>query len=189
MTKKIFLRTAQVITAIFAGFNGFITKWSPPAFSSLSETSFEVGFTSFSALIILLIISAISKHFDKVKGKIWIGISIVIFVGGFLLGIFYRGSLNKHVIEYQIMGVTYFIVEGSELSRDAKEIAATQKTNDIKKIMGYFGPEELEQVWTKESRLQIERKLSTQYIFFVLLLCTSLFCLTEGLFNTQSTQS
>lgn len=176
-SKTIIIRGFQIVAVIFAGFNGFITNWGPPI-DAFSETSFEVGFTSFLALIILLIIVSVSKYYPNlVNKKGWISISIVFFVATIIIGTTYRSQIQKFVIVYPPNSI---VIIGNELTEDAQKYFDDHKITGNIRMLEDFGPNEIDRIWTIKSINRVTKIISTLYIFFVLSICISIFCITEG---------
>ncbi len=179
-SKTIILRGFQIVAVIFAGFNGFINDWGPPI-DAFSKTSFEVGFTSFLAFIILLIIFSISKYYPNlIKKKGWISISIFFFVTTIVLGVTYRTHLREHIVEFP-KGSMNLLIIGNDYTKSAKTFMEDNNITSNNEVIGAFGgASEINRVWETKSINRVIKIISALYIMFVLSICISIFCITEG---------
>ena len=180
MNSKILTRAVEAVAFVLAAFNGFFTNWAPPT-QQFSKLSFEVGLISVASLILLLLVIAIKKKLQAPRSKIfWLVIPLAIC--GVTLGIFYKTSLDKYVVEYPPGSKTYEITGETPdgYTKAARDFVARHpEISKVKLIAAFRGSQSL-QVWTESSVNEVQSKLSILYIIFVLMLVVSVFILAEG---------
>jgi hypothetical protein len=165
----------EVITFLLASFGGFLKNVAPP---DQVGASFPVGVLSFLALILLMIISAISRNAPtKKSNRRWIAAGIGCFTIAVPSAFIYQSMLGR-----------YTYPQSQELSK--RHIAASDEylTPDAQRFKGNknMTADELVQnlpdgdVWTQEGIGKAQLRLLTCYSFLVLSVSAAVFCLLEA---------
>src|SRR6185295_8096990 len=92
-TKDLLAKAIGVVTFLFAAFSGFLTSVAPPEDTG---SSFAVGFSSFVALAIFLVLSAVSKNQQPMKHKgIWLALAMASLATALATAFVYKANLDK----------------------------------------------------------------------------------------------
>lgn len=174
--KQLLASFIEVVTFLLASFGGYLKKIAPP---DPVGAAFPVGALSFLALILLMIIAAISRNASsKRTNRRWILAGIVCFLFAFPSVFIYRDLLETH---------TY--PTSQELSKRQINPSDRYLTPDAarnKLANPSITPEELVQnlpdgqVWTAEGMAHTRTELLAAYAGLVLSICAAIFCLLEA---------
>ncbi|MFD0750380.1 hypothetical protein ACFQZS_09525 [Mucilaginibacter calamicampi] len=174
---SILSRCIQGVTILLAAFNGFLTNWAPPT-QQFSKLSFEVGLISVGSLVILLLVISFRKKLKASTNK-WYLISIPLILGGLIVGMLYKSTLNEYVIEPP--GESNPIIIGNTYTQGAAsyiKLFPDKPVNEL--IADHGGVMNIEKIWTRASINAVQSRLAVLYIIFVLLTVSSIFILAEG---------
>lgn len=182
--KNLLISSIEVVVFLFASFGGFLRKIAPP---DETNSSYYVGVVSFLALIILLIVSAVSRREPGPRHRwAWLIAGMVCFFLAVPSSLVYPRILHKYTYAYPIEKPTEVRVNGSAggLTEVAKEWIQEHPLESSPAVLARkFPPGE---VWTQESIEHARTILLVSYGSLVLSLATAIFCLVEA--NTNGEQ-
>jgi hypothetical protein len=176
--KKLLTTFIEAVVFLFAAFGGFLTNIAPPP---QTNASFAVGIGSFFVLIVLMIISAISREASALRyRRRWIKAGVICFLIALPLGLLYPWVLGKLTYPYPPLPEHPIAqhVNGWELTETAR--------NFIKGNPGNYSPGQLElelpyeEIWTASSLSAAKMLLLLHYTALILALSTAIFCLLEA---------
>jgi hypothetical protein len=171
VNRSILIKGIEIIGVLFAAFGGFLVGIAPP---QEADARFAVGISSFLALIILFIVTALSK---KKYPKVWIIIGACLFVIAIGAAYYYKTSYDALTFNYP--PGTH--VAGTELTPKAKEYKEKNAGISNEQLLGAFGGlQNKSKVWPEASVNGARTKLITSYVVLVLALATAIFALVEG---------
>lgn len=167
----------QVVVFLFAAFGGFLKEVAPP---EQSNPKFAVGFSSFLVLIVLLIVSAVSKEAptDKFRRR-WIVAGIVFFVLAVVSGLLYPWTLDKLTYDYPPPpdAAEARHIRGLTLTKKAEDFIARHPDKESPGQLELNLPYEV--IWTADSVSKAKMLLNLNYIALVLSIASAVFCLLE----------
>ena len=181
-TKDFLIYGIQVVTCLFGAFGGFLIKVAPPDQTNVKAI---VGTTEFLALIILLIIKAVSRtSASKNQNKRWLSVGILFFVFAIAIVVAYiplatrtlyefpPGASDLYVVGDLTPKATAYMARHPELFPDLK-----QKDQWWVNLQNAF---DYREIFTAGSIHSAGLKLSCLYALLILALTTSVFCLLEA---------
>jgi hypothetical protein len=163
----------EIVTFLFASFGGFLGKIAPP---QQTQAPYAVGMMSFLTLIILLIISAISRSVAiKKYRRNWIIAGTLAFLTALPPTFLYHEALVEHT--WTLPGENSLRVRGdyTEGVKDFLRLHPEEGTPE--KLIQDF---DINEIWTEDSLRHAESKLVRLYAWLVLSLSTAIFCLLEA---------
>jgi hypothetical protein len=181
--KNLLASFAEVVVFLFASFGGFLTKIAPP---DETNPSYYVGIVSFLVLIILLIVSAVSRRAPGARHRwAWLSAGVACFILAVPSAFFYPSMLHKYTYPFPFGKPTETRVNGSEsgLTEVAKEWIRENPRESIPAVLVRKFPPG--QVWTQESIEHARTILLVSYGSLVLSLATAIFCLVEANTNGE----
>jgi hypothetical protein len=176
--KNLLASFVQVVVFLFAAFGGFLKNIAPP---DETNPSYYVGIVSFLVLIILLIVSAISRRAPGAKHRrAWLSAGIVCFVLAVPSALVYPRMLHKYTYPFPLEKPTEVRVNGSQngLTEVAKEWVKENPLESSPAVLARKFPPG--QVWTQKSIEHARTILVISYSSLVLSLATAIFCLIEA---------
>lgn len=176
--KNLLASFIEVVVFLFASFGGFLRNIAPP---DETNPSYHVGIVSFLVLIILLIVSAVSRRAPGPRHRwAWMSAGIVCFVLAVPSAFLYPRMLHKYTYAYPLEKPTEVRVNGSEsgLTEVAKEWVRENPRESSPAVLARKFPPG--QVWTQESIERAKTILLFTYSSLVLSLATAIFCLVEA---------
>lgn len=182
---KVLLVTAlEIITFLFSSEQGFLKTIAPPEEAS---PSYLVGTVSFLVLIMLLIVSAISRSKPGKKfRRAWIIAGSVLASLAIPAVILYPSYLEKYTWR-DFQHVQHLQGTNDGLTQTARNYISQHPDQDSpeKLSLDFDQPED---IWRKESLAEAGERLRDVYAWLVISLAASIFCLLEA--NSSSeTQS
>jgi ABC-type transport system involved in multi-copper enzyme maturation permease subunit len=177
----------KIVTFLFAMFGGFLTVIAPP---EEANSRFAVGLSSFLALVVLLLISALIKKPRTLKSrKKWLTVAVTFFAMAVITALVYWWNLNSLTFPYPPESKKAEYVAGTKLTPDAQKYKDENPGKTISSIVAdYGGMENRELVWSPGAIRNASMILLINYIALVLSLAATIFCLTEGLLSSTSKQ-
>jgi hypothetical protein len=180
--------TVEVVLFLFAAFGGFLTNVAPP---DDAGGHFAHGLASFSCLIVLLLVSAISK--GRIKRRYWIiaaSIFLISFIG---TGLFYKrvfGELTFPFPPETSQNQKLYVGAGTDYTDEARKALAKDPTLTASELVdGLGGVDFKARVWPQRSLYNASLKLTIYYLLMVLSLASVIFCLTEGVLSKTPEQN
>jgi hypothetical protein len=174
--KQLLASFIEVVTFLLASFGGFLKNIAPP---DSVGASFPVGALSFLALILLMIISAVSRNVSSGKtNRWWIAAGMMCFVFAVPSILIYRNMLGS-----------YTYPQSQELSKrqiSAPDQYLTPEAAQYKMANKSVTNEELVRnlpdggVWTQAGIENARTRLLASYACLVLVVCAAIFCLLEA---------
>jgi hypothetical protein len=179
-TKDLLAKAIAVITFLFAAFSGFLTNIAPP---EDTESSFAVGLSSFAALAIYLVLTAISKNQQRTKHKaIWLSVAMASLAISLVAAFVYKSNLDELTFGFPPETQTSRYVRGTEFTPDADQYRTANPQKTVSEIVAdHGGIPSKELVWTPDSIGNAKLKLTMIYVLLVLSIATTVFSLSEGL--------
>jgi hypothetical protein len=194
-TKAALITLAEVVTFLFAAFNGHLTGAAPPA-SRIGgmRADYAVGIASFAALLIFLLVKAVllEKALTQHR-KIWLGIAGVLTVIYLAVAIGYGRSYNNHTFVWTPDSTmrTVELIGSDHTARGNKMVANFRRENGVKPLPGEllaysesYDATRITALWTSASVVRVHNQLVYLYIAMVAVLATAIASLLE---LTQST--
>jgi hypothetical protein len=180
VTKTLLAKAIAIVTFLFAAFSGFLTNVAPP---EETGSSFAVGFSSFVALAVFLILSAASKNQNPTKHKaIWLTAAVAAFAVALVTAFVYKNNLDNLTFRFPPENESNIYVRGTVLTPSADKYQSEHQGKTVADILGdYGGIPAKELVWTPESIRAAQLKLTINYVALVLSLAATIFSVTEGL--------
>lgn len=186
--KQTRLATGVALVGYLLGaFGGFKTYTAPPLNPLTGTTSnFAIGVASFSALFILLVVSAISRSWSKRKHRrIWIGCSAVMFGGFMLTSWVYFGRLQEYSFRYpDVENASVYHIGLEPTPRGASYIQTNSSLTWSKIIDEFGGIDQISYIWTPASIHRLQRYFVALYVVMLISMAGAIFGLTEGFFGT-----
>lgn len=180
-TKGILGTSVETVTFILGAFSGFLKNIAPP---DETKASMVVGIVSFSALVVLLFVSALARGKLQARHKkYWLATALLLFVIFLISAFVYDrdrtrltflwppGEPNQQLL---VGGGDDLMPKAQESKRLHPELTPTQL------VSGFGGMDRRTAVWPTEAIQYAGRKLKIEYVMMVLSLATAIFCLTEG---------
>jgi hypothetical protein len=183
MNNNILVRGIEIIGVLFAAFGGFLVGIAPP---QAADARFAVGLSSFLALIILFIISALSKRKYKEWWLIGAGVlSIVIIFAAY----YYKTNYDALTFEYPPGSTQVEHITGTELTQEAKEYKQENPgISNSQLLFDFGGLQNKGKVWQEDSIRTARTKLIGSYVLLVLAIASAIFALTEGVLAQTSSR-
>jgi len=181
--KNLLASFIEVVVFLFASFGGFLSKIAPP---DETNPSYYVGILSFLVLIILLIVTAISRSKPgATHRRVWLTAGIVCFVLALPSAFLYPRMLHRYTYPFPLEKPTEVRVNGSEsgLTEVAREWVRENPLDSSPAVLARKFPPG--QVWTQESIERARTILLVNYSLLVLSLATAIFCLIEANTNGE----
>ncbi len=99
-----------------------------------------------------------------------------------LVGVWYGSNYSKLTIGVPPENPDRFLIVGTELTQDALDWIKDHPNLTLAEVSYKFGHDHIgrNRVWTEESLEDARLKLTINYVFFVLVLAATIFCLGEG---------
>lgn len=176
--KKLLTTFIQIVVFLFAAFGGFLGSVAPPA---QTNPKFAVGLSSFLALIILLIVSALAKESPAAKNrKKWIWAGIILFVAAGVAGLLYPWTLSRLTYIYPPPPdePVAWRVNGLEYTQTARDFMRDNPGNWTPGKLELQLP--YEDIWTDASVEKAKMLLLVNYVSLVLSIAAAIFCLLEA---------
>jgi hypothetical protein len=174
---RILTTAVQVVVFLFSSFGGTLRRLAPPQAVDVDQL---VGISSFLVLIVLLIVSAISRTRRGRDRRSWITAGIALFVLSLVPAYFYPIQLERHTWENP-PGREHRLLKGldSDFTPAVQRYVAAHpdEGHDPQQLARNF---ETNQIWTPESLAQAAMRLRLLYVSLVLTLTTAVFCLIEA---------
>lgn len=170
------------VTALFAMFGGFLTFVAPP---EEANSRFAVGLSSFVAVLVLLVVSALVKKRPTARAKrIWLIVAVSFAVLGLGSALAYWWNLNRLTFAWPPENTKAEFVGGTRLTSDAQQYKNENPEKTISTVVAdYGGMEARELVWPPEAMRLARMILIVNYIGMVLFLTAAIFSLSEGLLS------
>jgi hypothetical protein len=184
-SNNILKKGIQVVTFLFAAFNGFLLNIAPP---EEVETRFAVGMGSLIALFSLLLISSIIKtRVIKSVKKLWIIISLCFFIIMVISVYYYKLNMVQLTFSYPPENPKTYYITGLEMTTEAKQYSEKfSPGKSVSELVADFeGPQFKERVWTKESIEKAKMRLTINYLIVILSTSIMIFSLTEGILTVK----
>jgi len=183
--KGLLVSFVEVVVFLLGAFGGFLADIAPP---DETGVGFDIGVLSFFVLIALLITSGMARSVSgKQFRKLWLIAGCVAFLLALPPAFLYPRALNQFTWWDHSLQPAVHRLRGSDedfkppvkqfLKDHPDQRAPEQITRDF---------DRLDQIWTEESIARASTKLRILYIWLVLALCISIFCLLEA--NVSPTQ-
>lgn len=178
MNKDLITKAVELVTFLFAAFGQFLLKIAPP---TESNTSFSIGVSSFILLGVLLLVASVTKkrQSKRMKHK-WIIVSVFLLIMGAVAGYVYKTNMDKYTLIIPVENSDLKLIIGKEFTADARKYAE-ENPGSLKELVMSFGLENIDEIWTRESRRKTDLMLNINYTLFVLFICSAIFCIIEGL--------
>jgi hypothetical protein len=180
--KQLLASFIEVVTFLLASFGGFLKNIAPP---DPVGAFFPVGALSFLALILLMIIAAISRNASSQKtNRRWIAAGIICFVVAVPSVFLYRNLLEDYTYpQSQELSKRRINASDRYLTPDAARYKETNRSVTSEELVRNLPDDE---VWTKEGIRDARAKLLAAYACLVLSVCAAIFCLLEAnMFGNQ----
>ncbi|HYR06654.1 MAG TPA: hypothetical protein VEQ60_02720 [Longimicrobium sp.] len=196
-TKAALVTMAEVITFLFAAFNGHLTGAAPPA-SRIGgmRADYAVGIASFAALLIFLLVKALlSEKPSAQHRKIWLRIAAGLTVVYLIVAVSYGGSYNAHTFVWTPDSTTRTVelVGRDHTARGREMVANFRRDKGVEPLPGEllaysesYDAAKIPALWTSASIVRAHNHLVYLYITMVVVLATAIASLLE---LTQSTPS
>lgn len=168
----------EVVVFLFAAFGNFLIRIAPP---DQTGVSFGVGIVSFLVLIVLLIVSALTRRTPlKIHTTMWIVSGAVCFVLAVVGAVLYQGTWEQTTYGYPPEKPMVRHVKASD--NDLTDLALDwirQHPNEasaaeMEANLGY------ERIWKQEALARANNRLLLTYGWVVLSLAMAVFCLVEA---------
>jgi hypothetical protein len=174
--KQLLASFIEVVTFLLASFGGYLKNIAPP---DPVGASFPVGALSFLALILLMIIAAISrKGTSKKNNRPWILAGIVCFVAAVPSVFVYRNLLETHTYpQSQELSKRQIAASEAYLTPDALRYKQTNASITTEELVRSLPDGD---VWTADGLANARTKLLAAYACVVLSICSAIFCLLEA---------
>ena len=184
MNNNILVKGIEVIGVLFAAFGGFLVGIAPP---QAADARFAVGISSFLALIILFIISALSKRKYK---KWWLISGGILFIVILFAAYYYKTNHDALTFEYPPGSTKVEHIAGTELTQDAKEYKKENPGISNSQLLADFGglPNKT-MVWQEDSISTARTRLIGSYVLLVLAIAAAIFALIEGVLGQAENES
>lgn len=114
MNRTVLTKGLQLVGILFAAIGGFLAGIAPP---QAADARFAVGLSSFLALIVLFVISAIAKTHRKTP---WLGTAVICFVFSILGGFYYWSNLSDLTYPYPPENTVSDHIAGTEMTPRAE---------------------------------------------------------------------
>jgi len=181
--RSLLTKGIEIVGGLFAASGGFLIGIAPP---EESDAKIAVGAGSFLAIIIWLLIKSAAQGLPVKKyKKRWIIASIVLSIAFVLSAFIYKQKYDALVFWYPPERPERQIVAGTVLKPRALEYQRNnpETVNNNALLLFGFGPENKNAVWPEESVRKAKAWLVGSYLVTVLMLVSSIFTLTEGIFG------
>jgi hypothetical protein len=177
--KEILIKAIETIGVLGTAFGGVLLKVQPPGDSNETFSNF-IG--SFSALILLLIISALVRKIKDIY-KFWIGLAIVSLIVFVVISLRYQRLWNRNTIAYPA-GFSQRYVVGDQLSKfgrilDSNSRARGLLTDKYHLVENGGGVSKISVIW--EDVNEKGEMMVTYYITLMAVLACAIFGLIEGI--------
>ena len=184
MNNSLLVKGIEIVGVLFAAFGGFFVGIAPP---QAADAKFAVGLSSFLALIILFIISALSKQKYR---RVWLVTAGVLTLAILFAGYYYKTNYDTLTFEYPPGSTQVEHIAGTELTQDAREYKQAHPGISNAQLLAKFGGlENKGEVWSEESISKARTKLIGSYVFLVLAIASAIFALTEGVLVQPASRS
>ena len=175
---RLLTTAVQVVVFLFSSFGGTLRRLAPPQSVNADQV---VGILSFLVLILLLMVSGISRTLGRRAGRYWIAAGATAFVLALVPAYQYPVQLRRHTWEYPPgSGIQRLKGLESDFTPEVREYLATHPgagEDDPTRLARNF---ELAQIWSPASLEAASRRLLLLYSWLVLALATAVFCLIEA---------
>jgi len=178
MSGTVLARGIEVVGVLFVSFGGFLLGLAPP---EDADALFAVGIASFGALIVLLLVAAVTgQRTTRRRKNAWIGGSAVLFVVCLTSAYAYKSSCDALLFEYPPDSARAEYVGGTKLTPAARDVMKQHPGLSKPELLaGFGGLAHRNLVWGDSVRTA-RMRLIALYVLCVLSLCGSIFALTEG---------
>jgi nicotinamide riboside transporter PnuC len=184
MNNSLLVKGIEIVGVLFAAFGGFLVGMAPP---QAADAKFAVGLSSFLALIILFIISALAKRKYR---RAWLIIAGVLAFVILFAGYYYKTNYDALTFEYPPGSTQVEHIAGTELTQEAREYKESHPGISNAQLLAKFGGlENKGEVWMEESVSKGRTKLIGIYVFLVLAIASAIFALTEGVLVQPAARS
>jgi hypothetical protein len=166
-----------VVASLFAAFSGFLLNMQPP---EQAANGFAVGFASFIATIIFLVVSVLAKKRlrDRLR-MFFLAAAMALTVVAVMAGLSYQQKLVVTTFYYpDETGSRY--IKGKDLTPRAQKIQASSSRTEAQLVADFGGIPNRELVWSRASLDEAKVALSNSYMLFVITLCAAVFFLVQG---------
>jgi uncharacterized membrane protein YhhN len=175
MNRTVLTKGLQLIGLLFTAFGGFLAGVAPP---QAADARFAVGLSSFLALIVLFVISAVAKSKRKTP---WLSTAGVFLGLSIFSGFYYWSNLTNLTYPYPPANTVADHIAGTEMTDRARKYQAEHPGVSKSQLVAKFGGlENVSQVWPDTSIERARTKLIASYVFLVLSVAVAIFVLTEG---------
>ncbi len=175
MNKRLLSSFLEVVVFLFAGFGGFLKNIAPP---EQSGVTYIAGISSFLALIVLMIVSALARSAPGQRyRRRWVVAGVLAFVVALPATYLYPQALRQYTWWYpdstpRLRG------SDADVTPEVKVFLTSHPdAKDPKALARNFEPS---QIWTDDSLKQAGSRLSLLYTWLILSLATTVFCLLEA---------
>jgi hypothetical protein len=188
MTRAAILAAIQIVGAILSAFGGALIKAEPPGVDVANAASY-IG--SFASVVVLLIITAVAKHFKKITTSIvWLALTLIAFLGFVGVALVYEQNRRALTVgEPPAPAVaTKWRVIGTKKTPFGEQVFAKAqaegKTDVAVVLSGVKSGDPISLVWTEASIQDSVKKLTAEYVMVIVLLSIAIFCGVEAAFST-----
>jgi hypothetical protein len=175
--KQLLISFVEIVTFLTAAFGGFLKAVAPPIGVT---SSYSIGILSFLILIVLMIVSAVSRRrVSAASSQIgWLTAGVLFFIIAILASVLYPRLLDaftypqgSKLSERQIISSDAFLTE------DAKQYRSAHPHSSPGELIQNLPDDD---IWTSPGIERAESELLAVYACLVLSLSTSIFCLLEA---------
>lgn len=175
--RTVVAKMMEIVVFLFAAFDGYLEQLAPTEGFS---TQPALGIASFATLVLLLAISALALRFGRPShGVYWFLAGVVLSAACWQAYRVYTESYAELTVVYSYDPQKRRQVRGTVLMPDAGAVAEKRGLG-AGKLFDHFNGDR-EKVWTAESIRTAEGRLQREYVFFVLALAATIFCLIEAI--------
>lgn len=177
--RDLFHTAGAAVAGLLAAYGGFLLKIQPP---DQAMPAYAVGFASLLGSIVYLFIILISKSLPtKFARGILLVLTAISLLGLITSGIVYQNTFGKSTFLYPDGTGQYIrLVHGDQLTPGAHHVKDKDPgISDEELLEGFGGVKYMARVWTPDSTLQQQRRLSWGYILLVVSICATVFSLLK----------
>jgi hypothetical protein len=175
MNRTVLTKGLQLVGILFAAFGGFLAGIAPP---QAADARFAVGLSSFLALIVLFLISALAKTNRKTP---WLATAVIFLGFSIFAGFYYWSNLADLTYPYPPENTASDHIAGTEMMPRAVEYQKAHPGISKSQLVSKFGGlKNVSEVWSDASINHARTRLIASYVFLVLSVAVAIFVLTEG---------
>lgn len=182
--KSVLVTAVEVVTFLVSAFGGFLKRIAPP---DQPGVSYPLGVISFLVLIILLILSAISRNYTRrASPRKWLLAGIGCFLLAIPASLIYPHALGRYTYPSDApLSARKINASDAYLTEQARQFVSIAPNDAIPERLSHNFP--ADEIWRKEGIERAELILNTTYAFLVLSLASAIFCLLEANLSVTKT--